>query len=153
MGEEESALLPDGGAGDPDRKARRMMHAEKYEQGEVAPIPPPMKREITLLAFDPGGTTGYYQASFNVDTGRIVENSDRYGELTGRHHGALYTLLRMTLNAHPNLMVVAEDYRPEFARAQNYVALEYLGVIDAFAQTRMVSFERQGREIKPYWTK
>jgi hypothetical protein len=49
-------------------------------------------------------------------------------------------------------MVVAEDYRPDFARAQNYVALEYIGVMEAFCRTNLVSFERQGRDVKTFWT-
>jgi len=112
-----------------------------------------MPKEITLLSFDPGGTTGWALATFNPETGEIVEDSKRWGELnTPGHHTKLWSLLRLTLDDHPHLMVVTEDYVPEFGRAQNYIALEYIGVMEAFCKLHNVSFERQSRNIKPFWT-
>jgi len=109
--------------------------------------------EITLLAFDPGGTTGWALATFNPETGEIADDTKRWGELDKQgHHTQLWSLLRLTLDDHPHLMVVTEDYTPEFARAQNYIALEYIGVMEAFCKLNKVSFERQSRNIKPFWT-
>jgi hypothetical protein len=110
-------------------------------------------KKIHLLAFDPGGTTGWFQATFDPETGQIDPGTARYGEVSGRHHGSLDNMLNLNLLNNPNLMIVTEDYIPEFAQAQNVVALEYIGVMEAFAQTKAVSFERQSRNIKKFWTR
>lgn len=112
------------------------------------------KPDLTILAFDPGGTTGYYQGEIDLKTGVIFPNTIRYGQLgPDKHHAELYSMLRMTINSNPHLVIVTEDYIPEFAKAQNYVALEYIGIMQAVASTRVVPFERQPRNIKPYWTR
>lgn len=113
-----------------------------------------MPEDITLLAFDPGGTTGWYLATFDPATGEVRQGSHRWGELDKPdHHALLWHLLSTTLAAHPHLMVVTEMYVPEFGRAQNYIAMEYNGVIAAFCRVHQVSLERQPRAIKKYWTR
>ena len=108
--------------------------------------------DTTLIAFDPGGTTGYYWAAF-TSAGDIVPHSMSWGQLTNTaHHGQLLQLLEDALAITPHLMLVAEDYRPEWARAQNYIALEYLGIIQGFAQRNLVSLYRQSRDKKDWWT-
>lgn len=113
-----------------------------------------MPEDITLLAFDPGGTTGWYLATFDPKSGEVREGSHRWGELDKpNHHGQLWHLLSATLAAYPHLMVVTEMYIPEFGRAQNYSAMEYNGVIAAFCRVHQISMERQPRAIKKYWTR
>jgi len=137
------------------------MHAKKYEYGEEAPIEQPrplvpgdMVEEITLLAFDPGGTTGFMLGTFNPQTGLIIPGSVAFGEIgPNPHHTPLGRFIEETAFNHPHFMVVTEDYIPEFGRAQNYVALEYIGVMEYVSRKNLISFERQSRNIKPYWTK
>lgn len=115
-------------------------------------LEPDMPKETTLLAFDPGGTTGWFMASWR-DEGLMDPAQARFGQLERpQHHVALWSLLENTLRDHRHLMVVTEDYKPEFSRAQNYVALEYIGVMEAFCRGRLVPFERQDRGIKTFWT-
>lgn len=104
--------------------------------------------QSTILSFDPGGTTGWFGASFTPD-GEIFDKA--WGQITGpEHHQALYDLIAGYLGW--NLRVVYEDYRPEFARAQNYVALEYIGVIKLACANSRFPVARQERAVKNFWT-
>lgn len=123
----------------------RQVPLPAYGVTEATPSP-----DTTLLAFDPGGTTGWFRSTYSAD-GEIYNPC--WGQLEKpKHYVDLTTLLLDTLTENPHLTVVAEDYRPDFARAQNYIALEYIGVMEAFCRTHLISFERQGRDIKTFWT-
>lgn len=112
-----------------------------------------MPADITLISFDPGGRTGFMFGTYSPD-GHLDAESVGWGQLgPNPHHRELWRLLEDTLDEYPHLAVVAENYLPEFARPQNYVALEYLGVIEAFCKLHLVPFERQARGKKDYWTR
>lgn len=112
-----------------------------------------MPADTTLISFDPGGHTGYMIGTYSPE-GELDTRSTYYGQLGPKaHHKELWRLLEDTLLEHHHLAVVAENYLPEFARPQNYVALEYLGVIEAFCKLHLVPFERQSRGKKDYWTR
>ncbi len=112
---------------------------------------------IQLLAFDPGGRTGWVRAEFTVE-GELATESIQHGELGAAfggakpHHYRLWRFLEKMLDENPHLMVVAEDYRVEYARAQDPVALEYLGILEVFCEMNLVSFERQDRGFKTFWS-
>lgn len=136
-------------------EARTYEFEEESPIGQPSPVAPEtMTSEITLLAFDPGGTTGFMLGTFNPKSGQIIPGSVQFGEVgPNPHHKELWRIMQETGIAYPQLMIVTEDYIPEFGRAQNYVALEYIGVMTAFGNLTLVSIERQSRNIKTYWTK
>lgn len=110
-----------------------------------------MPPSTTILAFDPGGTTGWCRGTFDPETSIIYDLE--MGQLEKpEHHGAIGTIIHSALSINPHLMVVTEDYRPEFARAQNMIALEYIGVMRYVCKKALIPFARQGREIKGFWT-
>jgi hypothetical protein len=118
-----------------------------------------MAADKTILALDPGGVTGWFLATIEADTGLVgtpnfgqLELRNTNGELLP-HGDPLLVLLDDVVSQHEYLMVVAENYRPEFARAQDYAAMEYLGLVEGWCRRRLVSFERQDRGIKTFWTK
>lgn len=112
-------------------------------------MPPP---DTTLLAFDPGGTTGWFKGAFSAD-GKIYEDTLSWGQFNGQpHYLDVGYLIEQAINLTGHLMVVTEDYRPDFGRAQNYIALEYIGVMSYVCRKGLVPFERQGRDIKTFWT-
>lgn len=107
--------------------------------------------DTTILAFDPGGTTGWCRATYSPATGKIY--NQKFGQITGTaHHRGIGALIEENLFEFPHLMVVTEDYRPEFGQAQKYVALEYIGTMRYVCQRQMISFERQNRDAKEFWT-
>ena len=88
-----------------------------------------------ILAFDPGGTTGYC----------VYEYSDErylsYGEIpVGNHHSIIASLL----GAHQPDLVITErfDYRPKLGKVE-LQAIEYIGVLQLWAQTSKVPLVRQ----------
>jgi len=112
----------------------------------------PVPETTMIMAFDPGGTTGWFRAAVTPD-GRIDEQSIAYGEEgPHEHHTVVQLLLEATLQMWPHLLVVSERYIPQFGKAQNTVALEYIGVMKMFARRNLVSFELQNRADKDWWT-
>lgn len=115
--------------------------------GVEADMPTP----TTILAFDPGGTTGWCMATFDPETAMIYNL--KFGQIPGpRHHPQIARTINNALGLNAHLMVVSEDYRPEFGRPQNYIALEYIGVMEYVCRSQMISFERQDRSVKTFWT-
>lgn len=120
-----------------------------YGVATLMPTPP-----TTLLAFDPGGHTGWCEATFDPVSGEVSWSSVFFGQYGPRqHYQDIGHHIENLVNSKPHLMVVTEDYVPEFARAQNYVALEYIGVMEYICRDNLVPFVRQSRQIKTFWTR
>jgi hypothetical protein len=108
-------------------------------------------RGRTVLSFDPGGTTGWCLATWDRETKMIY--NQHFGQLDRpNHHTDLGRLLEETFVKHRDLTVVTENYRPEFGRAQNEIALEYIGLMTYLCQKHLVPFIRQERGLKDWWT-
>lgn len=114
-------------------------------------IPDREVRGRTVLSFDPGGTTGWCLASWDTET-KVIYNL-YFGQFNRlNHHTDLGRFLEETIVCMRDLTVVTEDYRPEFGRAQNEIALEYIGVMTYLCRKNLVPFVRQERGLKDWWT-
>jgi hypothetical protein len=92
---------------------------------------------MRILAFDPGGTTGWCSAY--IDEDGVVDLVD-YGQLTGDHH---YTLQKLLANKKPDI-IICERFEKRNNDFSLLISCEYIGIIKASHQKRDVILIMQG---------
>src|SRR6185295_11735767 len=83
---------------------------------------------------------------------KVIYNQ-HFGQFTRPdHHTDLGRHLEEVIVCQRDLTVVIENYVPEFARPQNYVALEYIGLVTYLCRKHLVPIVKQSRSQKDWWT-
>lgn len=98
---------------------------------------------FTILALDPGGTTGWatYQAEHSTVPGEFTWSDEKWncGQLEGNnHHDALYTLLELSHTAEFHIVCESFEYRNQSRTGVVLISKEYIGVVNLFAQQRNI---------------
>ena len=95
---------------------------------------------LTVLAFDPGGTTGWamYQATKIINPEGEPEYFDEvwsFGELgPGRHHKDIDYMLDMQRTEIYHVVTESFDNRPEKTTASELISRDYIGVMSLWGQ-------------------
>lgn len=103
---------------------------------------------VYCVALDPGGTTGVCVVQSKSAQWKL--ETDEFD--TGEHHGLLWSHLEMWKPE----VIVCEAFEQNVANeAVQFVSLEYIGIVKAYAQARFTICElviQSASIVKQFWT-
>lgn len=108
---------------------------------------------LTIVALDPGGTTGwaYFRATKLLNTEDQAEYYDESwscGQLgPGKHHKQLYDMLGLQHTDEYHIVCESFEYRNKTRPGLELVSREYIGVTELFCQERNVPLHMQSASM------